>query len=413
MIEQKGKTADLPVFGLFQVWLVAFFLAVNSPPACAQEPPPTPVIPPEVSGSKQEHATRSLWRYGAYLDLSYAIDFNFPENHLWRSKVTTQRVNKLNLNMALAYVRKDANDASRWGMELALQTGRDIKGQVPNASLRHGDPYSNSDTFSHFSRANVSYLAPVGNGLTLTAGLMNSFIGYESFYAKDNLAYTRSYLADNSPYFMFGVAAQYQWTDAVKSVFYVINRYNYLSYPNNLPSYGTQVSWKVLPDVTFTQNLYYGPDQSNTDLQYWRFFSDSILEWKRDHLTLAFVYDVGTERAIPQAGGERTFWTGSAIHSQWRFTKAWAIAVRPEVYYDPDGTLTGAKQLIKAVTTTVEYRLLYAWTTTLFRLEYRFDHSTGSQGGFFTGGEVAPGVIGLTPSQNLLLFSILWSFDSR
>jgi hypothetical protein len=45
----------------------------------------------------------------------------------------------------------------------------------------------------------VSYLAPVGNGLSIQAGLFNSFIGYESFYAKDNANYTRSWIADNTP----------------------------------------------------------------------------------------------------------------------------------------------------------------------------------------------------------------------
>lgn len=379
----------------------------------AEESPPTSTPPPPAENSEQEQSTKSLWRYGAYLDLTYPIDFNFPENHQWRSKVTTQRVNDLNLNMALAYVRKEANESSRWGMEFALQTGRDVDGEVPNASDRFGHPYEPAETFSHFSRANVSYLAPIGTGLTITAGLFNSFIGYDSFYAKDNFNYTRSYLADNSPYFMFGVSAQYRFNEAVKGVFYVINRYNFLSYPNNLPSYGTQVSWAASPRVTFIQNLYYGPDQSNTNIQYWRFFSDSILEWKRDAFTVAFAYDIGTERAIPQAGDRQVFWTGGAIWTRWQLAQPWAIAVRPELYYDPDGTLTGARQFIKAVTTTLEYKWLYRWTTTLFRLEYRFDHSTGPQGGFYTGGQVAPGIIGLTPSQNLLFFSVLWSFDSR
>ena len=76
------------------------------------------------------------------------------------------------------------------------------------------------------------------------------------------------------------------------------------------------------------------------------------------------------------------------------------------------GTLTGARQFIKAVTTTLEYKLRYRWTTSIFRLEYRFNHSTGPQGGFYTDTQVAPGVIGLTPSQHLLFFSALWSFDS-
>jgi hypothetical protein len=361
----------------------------------------------------EKEPVRSLWHYGAYLDLTYAIDFNFPENHLWRSKVTTQRVNEFNVNVALAYVRKDANELSRWGMEFALQTGRDVEGEVPNASLRRGHAYDGADTFSHFSRANVSYLAPIGTGLKLTAGLFNSYIGYESFYAKDNFNYTRSFLPDYTPYFMLGIAGEYWISEKVESVFYIVNRFNFLSYPNNLPSYGTQFRWIVSPDLTVTQNLFYGPQQINTDLRYWGFFSDSILEWKRGALTLAFVYDVGTERAIPEAGGEQTFWTSSAILSQWRFAKGWAVAVRPELYYDPDGTMTGARQFIKGITTTVDYTLRYAWTTTRFLLEYRFNNSTGPQGGFYTGGPNVSGAIGLTPSQNLLFFSALWSFDSR
>jgi len=413
VIVRAGTIVDLLKISALSTVICILAWRADVLTAGAEQPPPVSIPQTESKADQRDEEPRSLWHYGLYLDLSYAVDFNFPENHLWRSKVTTQRVNDPNINMALAYVRKDANEASRWGMELALQTGRDVTGEVPNASLRFGDPYPNADTFSHFSRANVSYLAPVGTGLTLTAGLFNSFIGYDSFYAKDNFNYTRSYLADNSPYFMFGVAAQYQFGEAVKTAFYVINRYNFLSYPNDLPSYGTQVKWNASSQLTVIQNLYYGPDQSNTQMKYWRFFSDSILEWRRHAFTVALAYDIGTEQSIPEAGGRQAFWTGGAIWGHWQLARPWAVAVRPELYYDPDGTLTGAKQFIKAVTTTLEYRWYYAWTTTIFRLEYRFDNSTGPQGGFYTGGQIAPGVIGLTPSQNLLFFSALWSFDSR
>jgi hypothetical protein len=359
-----------------------------------------------------EHTT-PLWRYGAYLDLSYPIDFNFPENHRWRSKVTTQRVNELTPNMVMGYVRKDVDESSRWGMEFGIQGGHDVTGQVPNARLRHGGAYSGADTFSHFSRANASYLAPIGTGLKVTAGLFNSFIGYESFYAKDNFNYTRSYLPDYSPYFMFGLSAEYQISQTVKSVFYVINRYNFLSHPNDLPSYGMQLRWLASPSITLTQNLYYGPDQSNIEVRYWRFFSDSSIEWKRDALTIALVYDIGTERAIPEAGGARVFWTGSAIYTHWQFTGAWALAIRPELYYDPDGTMTGARQFIKAITTTLEYKIPIAATVTRWRLEYRYDDSTGSQGGFFKNGEISTGVTGLTQAQHLLIVALLFSYDSR
>ena len=393
---------------LIVLWMIAAPALAAEPPA-HEERPNNSADAREMENPEPETAKRQ-WHYGAYLDLSYLIDFNYPDNRRWRSKVTTQRVNELTPNMIEGYVRKDADESSRWGMEFAVQGGYDVTGQVPNATLRHGQPYEDADTFSHFARANVSYLAPIGTGLKLTAGLFNSYIGYESFYAKDNFNYTRTYESDYSPYFMFGVAAEYQINQAVKGTFYVINGYNYLSYPNNLPSYGMQIQWAASPSITLRQNFYYGPDQSNTDLRYWRFFSDSIIQWKKDDLTIALVYDIGMERAIPEAGGQRSFWTGSALYTHWQFTRTWALAIRPELYYDPDGTMTGARQFLKAITTTLEYKLPIVGTITRWRMEYRYDDSTGSQGGFFTDGET--GTVGLVQSQHLLIFAILWNYDS-
>ena len=102
---------------------------------------------PRMQTSMDEQGS-TLWRYGAYLDLSYPIDFNFPDNRRWRSKVTTQRVNELTPNMIMGYIRKNTDESSRWGMEFGVQGGYDVTGQVPNASLRHGNPYSDAKTFS-------------------------------------------------------------------------------------------------------------------------------------------------------------------------------------------------------------------------------------------------------------------------
>ena len=154
------------------------------------------------------HAAESTsdWHYGAYVDLSYIVNFNFPESHLWRSRSTASRHNELAPNMGYVYVRKDTNEASRWGMELGIQGGYDSK---DFGYLQGERKVDGADTWRHLQRANVAYLAPVGNGLTITAGLFNSVIGYESLYAKDNASYTRSWIADYSPYMMFGVNAKY------------------------------------------------------------------------------------------------------------------------------------------------------------------------------------------------------------
>src|SRR5262245_31755333 len=65
------------------------------------------------------------WHFGGFLDLGYSLNFNFPENHQFRDRSTTPLVNELELNMAGVYIRKDATEQSRWGMELLGQTGQD------------------------------------------------------------------------------------------------------------------------------------------------------------------------------------------------------------------------------------------------------------------------------------------------
>lgn len=350
------------------------------------------------------------WHYGAYLDLSYIQNFNFPENHQWRSRTTTPRNNELTPNMALIYVRKDATESSRWGTELGVQGGYDTE----NFAFLVGEPkVSGADSLRQIHRANVSYLAPAGNGLMVTAGLFNSLIGYESLYAKDNMLYTRSWAADNSPYMMFGVNTKYPVNEQVTIAGFIINGYYHLSNPNDQPSYGGQVAWKPVQRLTVTNTLYYGPDQQSTSLEFWRLFSDNIVEWKpSDDVTVVLTYDIGTERILNQVGNPRTFAMAGVLQGRWHIAGPWSVALRPEFYWDRNGRWTGAEQFVKAVTTMAEYQFPYKWTNTIVRLEYRYDDSTGAEGGFFTRNQVSPGVTGLTPGQQMLMLALLWTFDS-
>src|SRR5204862_1867404 len=106
------------------------------------------------------------------------------------------------------------------GVELTAQAGKDVElfgfsATAPNMSgfkfLRHLGP------------TDVSYLAPVGKGLTVQAGIFSSFIGYDSLYAKDNFNYTRPWGADFTPYLMMGVSASYPLTSKLTGVVFVVN----------------------------------------------------------------------------------------------------------------------------------------------------------------------------------------------
>jgi hypothetical protein len=97
---------------------------------------------------------------------------------------------------------------------------------------------------------------------------------------------------------------------------------------------------------------------------------------------------------------------------RWHITGPWSAALRPEFYWDRNGLITGSEQFIRAVTTTAEYKVPYKWTNMIVRLEHRYDESTGANGGFFKGNDTAPGVIGLTAAQHMILAGVIWTFDS-
>jgi hypothetical protein len=59
---------------------------------------------------------------------------------------------------------------------------------------------------------------------------------------------------------------------------------------------------------------------------------------------------------------------------------------------------------------TLEYRARLGQSQAIFRVEHRYDHSTGSGGGFFE--DIQPGVVGLTPGQHLLAFAGILAFDA-
>jgi len=351
------------------------------------------------------------WHYGGYLDVGYLPNLSSPDADEWRSKTTDFKLNSPEVNLAMGYVRKEVNPGgSRWGGEFAIQTGVDSEGLVSKTSP---DTIGSADTLRHFSRANLSYLFPAGNGLKITGGLMNSYIGYSSFHSKDNVNYTRGYILDNVPYFLFGAEALYPVTDTVTIGGYVLSGFTYLTAPNEVPSFGLQTVWETTPNLTVVQNLYYGPDQRNTDLQFWRFFSDSIVEWKNDAWAVAAAYDIGTEEQAVNQGNPRYIWMSGALWAARNLPGPWWLGFRPEFYWDPDGVITGAEQLIWAITGTIAYRVrAFSKHTLTAKLEYRFDRSTGSGGGFFTGQQLSPGISQLTPNQQLLILGLMWAFDS-
>ena len=354
-------------------------------------------------------STQSPWKYNGFLDAGYLLDFNHPGNHLFRNRGTTFKVDELELNMAGAGIKKETSQDSRWGLELSAQGGKDSINFGFSATAPNVD---GANVLRHFGTANVSYLAPVGSGLTVQAGLFSSLIGYDSLYAKDNFEYTRPWGADYTPYLMFGINVSYPFAKKITATGFVVNDYFHLAHPNNVPSFGGQLSYSATEHLNFKETVLYGPHQAETALGFWRFFSDSIAEWKKEKSTTAFEYQVGTEK-VSAPGTPRALWMSAQLPFHRVIVGRWSGTLRPEVAWDRDGRWIGSKQTIKAFTSALEYRVPYWKANTIARLEYRVDDSRGSGGGFFRGAQISPGVVALVPTQQLLVIGLIVAFDTH
>jgi hypothetical protein len=338
---------------------------------------------------------------GGFVDVGYLKDFNDPANQLFRARSTTPRVDDLIVNMAALYVRKSASTSSRWGFEATLHAGEDSKsfGFSPTAPNLSG-----ADWLRHFGPTDVSYLIPAGRGLTVQGGIFNSLLGYDSLYAKDNFTYTRPLCADVTPYLMLGANVSYPFSDRTTVVGFVVNSYTHLSHPNGAPSVGGQIAYAATPQVSIKEVLFYGPQQADTSFQYWRLFSDTILERKAGRLTTAGELQLGTETVAET--GERASWTALQFPIHLGLKGPWSVTVRPELDHDPSGRFTGVQQTVTAITSGIEYRAAGHGAQAIARLEYRYDRSTGPQGGFYSGPSNE-----LVPGQPLLVAGLILTFE--
>jgi len=338
---------------------------------------------------------------GAYLDLAYLWSNLQPANGSWRSKSTSAVLDELSINNATALAYKNAYARSRWGFLAGLQAGSDVDALMSDAAVEAGE------TLKHLYYTNASYLFPWGAGLLATGGLISGHLGYESFWALDNPTYTRTYGADLAPYFHWGLIATFPHDASLSGALLVVNGYDYLASPNSVPSYGLQLDWKGRDDLELKGNIYYGPEQEQTTLEYWRFVGEVIAEWRTGDFVLAADIGFGTEQqAIP--GTPRLGWAWGAAWIQWRGHEHWRVVLRPEFFVDDDGLMTGSQQTLGALTGTLEYQdFAFASNRLSVRLEYRYDYSTGPDGGFYSGqaGE-------LNPHQHLLIGAITWHLDS-
>ena len=266
---------------------------------------------------------------GGFVDLYYAYDGGRPRS-LDRAYVTTAaRHNEFNVNLAFL----DATVTSpRVRGRLALQFGTSVQAN-----------YAGEPRLGSLSGADVSrFLQEATVGLKLhpdvwiDAGVFFAPFGAESWISRDNLTYTRSWIADYSPYYEAGARLSWQATPTLQAQFHVINGWQNVSESNSDKAVAVRFDWQATPRVILTYDAFLGNEQPDSLPSRLRQFHEGIVGWTiSDALTLRVSLDIGNEQ---RAVGSQDWW-GGALIARYALSPTTAIVGRVEHYADPGRVL--------------------------------------------------------------------------
>ena len=275
------------------------------------------LVLPGTSWGVEAPASKVTW--GGFIDSYYAYDFNNPSQHDRSFTTQPARHNEFNLN--LAYIEAKLAEENVRG-RLAIQAGTSVQSNYagePTVGTVSGPLLSR-----HIQEAYAGYR--LAEGLWVDGGIFFSHIGMESFISRDNWTYTRSLVADYSPYYQSGVKFSYQPSQQWGFQFHILNGWQNISENNDSKSIGTQISYSPSSKWSITYNTLIGKEIE------FRHFHDAVLKYTvNDDWQMGLQGDLGFQLRSGSAVGK---WYGIALIQRYALTKTVAIAGRAERYFD-------------------------------------------------------------------------------
>ncbi|HEY6400314.1 MAG TPA: porin, partial [Blastocatellia bacterium] len=354
------------------------------------------------------------------VDTYYGYNFNNPVGRINLLRAYDVSSNSFSLNQALISVERapDVDAGRRFGMRMDLMYGQATETVQGNAA---NEP--RPQVYRPLWQAYGTYVAPIGNGLTLDFGKFAGNLGYETNFTKDNFNYSRAYFFNYLPFYHFGLRAKYPVNDKLAVMYHVMNGVQQSEDFNDFKSQQFAVILTPTKRVTWQTNYYVGREQRDLTPQLNPTFAslptqpglstdvispaprgrfhvlDSYVTWLvTDKLTLAAEADYVINRVQEFSAPSRV--TGGAAYARYQFTPKFALAGRAEYLSDRGGLFSGVTQALKETTFTADYKLAEGL---LMRGEWRRDFS--NQRFFLTD---TPGV--LKKEQNTATLGLVWWF---
>ena len=267
--------------------------------------------------------------WGAFIDTYYAYDFNRPGPGGFDRSFTTQPARHDEFNINLAHLEAKLTSPRLRG-RVALQAGTSVQANYA------GEPQSGSvagpDLARHIQEAVAGIR--VADRLWIDAGVYFSHIGQESWISRDNPTYSRSLIADYSPYYETGVKATWTASSKLTAQVHVLNGWQNISETNTDKAIGMRLDYAVSPHVALGYDNFIGNEAPDTAPSRPRLFNEVFASATVDRLSAWLTVDYGMQRRAP-ASGNSTWWGGAAI-ARLRLNGTTSLSARLERYVDAD-----------------------------------------------------------------------------
>jgi len=195
---------------------------------------------------------------------SYTQNFNNPSNNINQLRVFDTAANSFMANMVQLVFERPANASGsgmdRVGFRARLNFGTDARFSRARTNFQPG----NDNTEMDMQEMYAEYIAPIGNGLKIQAGKINTLIGYEVINAWENPNFSRSMMFGLSQAFTTtGIRFTYPFAKWATASIGLINGWDNVEDNNRGKSFEYLVA--LTPHEKFGISFFgsYGPEQSN------------------------------------------------------------------------------------------------------------------------------------------------------
>ncbi|MFC4815779.1 outer membrane beta-barrel protein [Flavobacterium sp. GCM10023249] len=264
-----------------------------------------------------------------YIDTYYSYDFSEPVTKVKLPfSYSYNRQNEFNINMAL--LRASVSYENVYA-KLSVHAGTYV------------DENYASEDLKLLNEAYVGVYLNKSQKTALEAGILPSYIGFETATSHSNLTATRSISAEASPYFMTGVKLNHQFSDQLSGSILLTNGWQRINKVDKklAPAFGTQLVYKANETSTLNWSTFAGKEAYGTVFGM-RYFSDLYWDkaWSAKWRTI-LGFDFGAQDIAAEGQEYKTWWTPTLIN-QFTLSDKWQMAHRIEYFQDKDNVIVAA-----------------------------------------------------------------------